>query len=115
MEQPHATVVLEIFSGRPDPAWRLDVFQLAELRRRLKALRDAGERTLPPEPGLGYRGLHVAMETGARGEIVAVRQGRVAFQSRILIDRDRKLERWLLDTAPVMLEPALLHAIKETL
>ena len=115
MEQPHATVVLEIFSGRPDPSWRLDVFQLAELRQRLKALRDGGEHALPPEPGLGYRGLHVAIETGAHGEIVAVRQGRVAFQGRILIDPNRKLERWLLDTAPVMLEPALLHSIKETL
>ncbi len=115
MEQPHATVVLEIFSGRPDPTWPLNVFQLAELRERLAALRDAGEHRLPPEPGLGYRGLHVSIETGGHGEIVAVRQGRVAFQGRILVDRFRKLERWLLDTAPVMLEPALLHSIKESL
>jgi hypothetical protein len=115
MEQPHATVVLEIFSGRPDPSWPLNVFQLAELRQRLKPMRDTGERTLPPEPGLGYRGLHVAIETGAHGEMVTVRQGRVAFEGRILLDRSRKLERWLLDTAPVMLEPALLHSIKETL
>jgi hypothetical protein len=115
MEQPHATVVLEIFSGRPDPAWPLDVFQLAELRQRLEALRDSAEHRLPPEPGLGYRGLHVAIATGAHGEIVAVRQGRVAHQGRILVDRARKLERWLLDTAPVLLEPALLHSIKESL
>jgi hypothetical protein len=115
MEQPHATVVLEIFSGRPDPSWPLTVFELTELRARLKAMRPTAERTLPPEPGLGYRGLHVAIQTGARGEIIAVRNGRVAFEGRILLDRNRKLERWLLDTAPVMLEPALLHSIKETL
>jgi hypothetical protein len=115
MEQPHATVVVEIFSGRPDPSWPLDVFQLAELRTRLKTLRATGDRTLPPEPGLGYRGVHVAIQTGARGEMVAVRQGRVAFEGRILMDRDRRLERWLLDTAPVLLEPELLHSIKATL
>ena len=114
MEQPHATVVVEIFSGRPDPSWPLDVFQLAELRTRLKALRGTDDRTLPQEPGLGYRGLHVAIQTGAHGEMVAVRQGRVAFEGRILMDRDRKLERWLLGTAPPMLEPELLHSIKTT-
>jgi hypothetical protein len=115
MEQPHATVVLEIFSGRPDPSWPLTVLQLAELRQRLKTLRVTEERSLPPQPGLGYRGLHVAIEACARGTLAEVRQGRVAFEGRILVDGGRKLERWLLDTAPSMLEPALLRSIKETL
>lgn len=115
MEQPRATVVLEIFSGRPDPSWPLDAAQIAELQHRLKALPATEERTLPPEPGLGYRGLHVSLEIGTHGEIVVVRQHRVAFERRILVDRRRALERWLLDTAPIMLEPALLRSIKDSL
>ncbi len=95
----------EIFSGRPDASWT-HVFQLAAATA-TRGLRDSGEHGLPPEPGLGwaglgYRGLHVAIKTGARGEIVAVRQGWVALQGRILVDRYRKPERCLLDTAPVL-------------
>jgi len=51
MEQLHATVVLEIFSRRPDPSSPLTVFQLAELRQRLAALRENGEHGLRASPG----------------------------------------------------------------
>ncbi len=91
------------------------MLQIEELQRRLKTLWSTSERTLPPEPGLGYRGLHVSLETGTHGEVLAVRQGRVAFQNTIFLDRRRALERWLLDTAPIMLEPALLRQIKDSL
>ncbi len=74
MDRPHATVVLEIFSGRPDPSWKLDAAQTAELRVKLLALPPAHERTLPPEPGLGYRGLHVSLNDRAHGEVVEVRE-----------------------------------------
>jgi hypothetical protein len=115
MERTHATVVLEIFSGRPDPSWTLDEHHVTELLRRLKTLPPATEHTLPPEPGLGYRGLHVSLSDGAHGETVVVRQGRVAFGRRILQDRGRTLEHWLLDTPPPDLEPAVLRSVKAAL
>lgn len=115
MADPHATVVLSVFSGRPDPSWPLDEHHVAELRRRLKALAAAHDRTLPPEPGLGYRGLHVTLDDGAHGEVVTVRHGRVAFERRILEDRGRALERWLLDTAPPTLEPEVVRSVKASL
>jgi hypothetical protein len=97
---PHATVVLEIFSGRPDPSWALDERRTAELLRRLKALAPAKDAALPPDPGLGYRGLHVSISDGARGNVAEVRRGRVMYERRIIEDRGRALERWLLETAP---------------
>jgi hypothetical protein len=100
METTHATVVLEIFSGRPDPSWVLDQSRTAELRRRLSSLALAHEQGLPPEPGLGYRGLHVTLTTDAHGEVITVRHGRIAVDRRIFEDRGRSLERWLLGTAP---------------
>jgi hypothetical protein len=100
MDRPHATVVLDIFSGRPDPSWKLDAATAAELQRKLAALPPAHERTLPPEGGLGYRGLHVSLSDGAHGGVVEVRNGRIAYAGRILRDEHRTVERWLLDTAP---------------
>jgi hypothetical protein len=103
MDRPHATVVLEIFSGRPDPSWELEAARTAELLHKLQALSPAQERTLPPAPGLGYRGLHVSLSDGAHGKVVEIRNGRIAFAGRILRDENRALERWLLDTAPPQL------------
>ncbi len=103
MDRPHATVVLEMFSGRTDPSWQLDAARTAELRDKLNALPPARERTLPSAPGLGYRGLHVSLSDGTQGEVVEGRSGRIAFAGRILRDEHRAVERWLLDTAPPQL------------
>jgi hypothetical protein len=96
----HATVVLEIFSGRPDPSWPLDTQRTAELSRRLESLPAARESALPEGAPLGYRGLHVSFTEGTEGRIVEVRRGFVADRRRILEDRGRTVERWLLGTAP---------------
>jgi hypothetical protein len=108
------TVVIEIYSGRPDPMWTLGPHQMVELRRRLTELKPSGDRALPPEPGLGYRGLHVSIADGDHGHVVQVRSGKVAYGGRILRDDGRALERWLLSTAPPELAP-LAKSVAESL
>jgi hypothetical protein len=51
-------VILDVFSGRPNPSWELTSQEASELARRLIGLVPAN-RTLT-EGGLGYRGLIVA-------------------------------------------------------
>src|SRR5437660_10024912 len=46
-------VMLNIFSGRPNPRWRLSDEQVNDLQARLRALPEAAP-VVPP--GLGYRG-----------------------------------------------------------
>ncbi|KUK97230.1 MAG: hypothetical protein PHN90_11570 [Methanothrix sp.] len=61
-------VVLQIFSGRPDPAWTLSEREIEELRKLLdlglmKPLKGRQE----PKMGLGYRGFLILNEAGIRG------------------------------------------------
>lgn len=49
-------VMLDIFSGRPNPRWTLSDEQVNDLQARLRALPEA--RPVVP-PGLGYRGFIV--------------------------------------------------------
>ncbi|MEI6333904.1 MAG: hypothetical protein WCS87_05050 [Methylococcaceae bacterium] len=58
-------VVLDVFSGRPNPSWNLSVEQLIELLELFKNLPPADK--LPPENGLGYRGLLLLNAGGAGG------------------------------------------------
>jgi len=108
----HATVVLEIFSGRPDPSWPLDARHTGELLRRLELLPAARESALPAGAPLGYRGLHVSLTEGTDGRIVEVRRGYIADRRRILEDRGRALERWLLGTAPAELRDLIRSAVE---
>jgi hypothetical protein len=49
-------VMLDVFSGRPNPRWTLSDEQVNDLQARLRALPEA--RPIVP-PGLGYRGFIV--------------------------------------------------------
>lgn len=49
-------VLLDIFSGRPNPRWTLSDEQVNDLQTRLRTLPEAKPTTLP---GLGYRGFIV--------------------------------------------------------
>lgn len=108
------TVSLGIYSGRSDPSWSLSEAQTAELRRLVDALPPAtGE---PPEGGLGYHGFSIAAATGAgetwtlvayRGAVARPRSGPRVY----LVDTDRTVERYLLDTGRAHLSGAEVSAV----
>ena len=95
-----ATVSVTMYSGRTDPTW---VLAHPEAERVLDRLRKMPRlAALEPEhPKLGYRGLAVEIETGDRADRWELHRGRVlGHDGRQYADRDRSLERLLLETGP---------------
>lgn len=103
-EDSAGTIRLFIYSGRPDPEWKLEATDLKGLQELLREVA-GGESTHPPPPGgLGYRGFLVrGVSTADEGSsdfevfrsVVTERRG-----TRVKHWRDTHgLERWLLDQA----------------
>jgi len=95
-------VILNVFSGRPDPSWELTSQDASELARRLLGLVPA--RQTLPESGLGYRGLIVANPDRLAGLPVQVLvfHGIIGIwnDEHVLSYSDRNhLEDWLLELA----------------
>jgi hypothetical protein len=88
-------VELDLYSGRPNPRWRLD----DETRRTFHRLvADLAPTTAPPAtlPGLGYRGFVVT----DGDQTYRIFGGLVATGDSVLADSGRTLERWLLGGLP---------------
>ena len=108
-------VEVDLFSGRPNPAWTLDADEAREVGALLAALAPADVRA-PREDLLGYRGVLVSgVESWmdgcgdlrvARGAAAADCFGR----ARTYADPGRALERRLLESARARV-PAYLFAI----
>ncbi len=87
-------VELDVFSGLPNPRWRLDERhhrQFLELRGRLSAAPPA-----PDPPQLGYRGFVCRDASGT----CRVYMGHVSAPGRALDDPSFSLENFLLDHMP---------------
>lgn len=94
-------IILDIFSGLPNPTWKLKVREIDELKKKLIHLTRTG-RIFPPK--LGYRGIWVmndSMDTDIPKRIVAynnvlsIKEGK---SWNNFIDSN-KLEQWLLNQA----------------
>ncbi|MFN3546218.1 MAG: hypothetical protein ACK4U0_01905 [Mesorhizobium sp.] len=99
-------VIVDMFSGLPNPEWLLDVAQSAKVAAILAGLGILGPGTSVPEPpALGYRGFEVS---GFRGDCPAVRVfgAYVVACGEVLHDPDRRAESALLDFSKAHLEPA---------
>lgn len=106
---------LDMYSGQPNPAWRLSPTETAEVVHRLGALPSISGAAV--RETLGYRGVVVRTETidasslfaemTVSGGVVRVkdRQGREQWRS----DSGRLLERWLIDTARPHIDGALVE------
>jgi hypothetical protein len=108
-------VVINIFSGRPNPRWKLTVEESEKLLEELESLQAMKEYPQTPE-GLGYQGITVRNKESAMtyDEITAVSGVVIAQEgitSRYFSDRDQKLELWLLETGKDKLETTLYHTI----
>ena len=111
-----AVVVLDVFSGRPNPTWSLDAEPTAALRSLLAAL--PSTPAAAPLDGLGYRGFLVELkdQTGATVERLSAYRGLVQRQpgdpSAVLLDPGRTVERFLLDSGRSQLDPALFNDVE---
>lgn len=89
---------IDMYSGRPNPAWDLTASQAAELKQRLA--------NAPPQQGsvldnLGYRGITVMLSDN---EFVTVSNGIIqrhgpGGQTATFADPGRALERWLFESS----------------
>lgn len=113
-----ATVEVDLYSGRPNPAWSLtpdEVAQLVERVDRVDGLAPADEAEPPGR--LGYRGLRFRLHAGGR-EIAsgASFDGHLRLQdsagSRHLADPGGEVERWLLATGEGKIEPQIYQALR---
>lgn len=107
-------VELDIFSGRPNPVWSLSEKQVNEMDAIIETL-PATTASVPTRPGLGYRGFVVTgLPEPARrldvfeGFVAIAGGGRTEFRS----DRERKLERFLLDSAGAELSDAIRRRVE---
>ena len=103
-----ARVELDVFSGRPNPAWTLSADDDAALRGRLAALPAAPAAELHND--LGYRGLVVTLSEAGTPRVVRIQRGHVkadGAQPADRADEGRALERWVLETGKDDVEPSV--------
>jgi hypothetical protein len=110
-------VELDIFSGNPNPTWILAPEEGVLFLQRLTAL--------PPSPAkdlsthLGYRGFVIQVVQGTEQRLVHIQNGTV----QILVnntkvnysDRNRDLERWLLNSGKPALKSDLFKMVENEL
>lgn len=107
-------VELDIFSGMPNPRWSLTKVEADSFVTQLAALprTSARERS----GNLGYRGFIVQCPRGANTELIRIQNGTVHTSSGVTnvyaYDKDRALERWLLNTARPHLENELFQTVE---
>jgi hypothetical protein len=89
-------VEIDMFSGRPNPRWRLSEAETDRLTGLLRTLEPA-DGPPPSPPGLGYRGFRLR---DSNGSIWAAYRGFVQSPGGLLADSDRRVERFLLDHLP---------------
>lgn len=96
-------VEVDLYSGRPNPTWTLPPEAVALLEQRLATAPRATNARMS-DPGLGYRGLTVALPISTGGvasiRIFAGLVERVTASGAVLVrDDQRALERALIATA----------------
>jgi hypothetical protein len=110
-----ADVVLDVYSGRPNPTWRLAPAGTQALAAQVAAL-PATEPVSLPEP-LGYRGFGVwwiELESESTVHVDAFRGVVVEYAGDAVIyraDPQRQVERWLLERGRPYLQAPVYQAV----
>jgi hypothetical protein len=112
-------VELNIFSGNPNPEWNLSTNQVSELLTKISSL-NYTERS-PVDKGLGYNGFTILRtEKSADSQWpkrIEIKDGIIYVyydndRYAHLIDPERTIELWLLNTAPNSVSSMLLKKIE---
>ncbi len=97
------TVTAHVFSGVPDPTWRLNRHQIAELADRIDGLQPISMDQPWEQPSkLGYRGFTIRVkQRGTSDKKLFVYDNVMDLGKRLGTRKDsgQSLERWLLETA----------------
>lgn len=110
-----ATVEVDLYSGRPNPAWSLTPEEVAQLVERVDGLAPADG--VEPPGRLGYRGLRFRLYAGGR-EVASAESfdEHLRFQGpagpRHLADPGREVERWLLETGRGKIESQVYETLR---
>jgi hypothetical protein len=113
-------VEIDLYSGRPNPRFRLDPVAAAELIRRLAALRPSSGHARPRER-LGYCGLRIEPEATGSPFAEAVISGGVVLvrdhngRERLLDDPRRDLERRLIEAGASEVDPDVVTLLRHDL
>lgn len=104
-------VILDIFSGMPNPNWDLSQQQRDEFLKKISLLPTTEK--FQNDNGLDYRGF-IVEEKLKRFEVkdglVKVVQNNTVY---MLEDKEYNIELWLLNTAPNNIDQSLLKMVKE--
>ena len=115
--QARVEVELDIFSGMPNPTWVLTDDEADSFLKQLAALPPGTAREL--SGNLGYRGFIVQTAQGADTQLIRIQNGIVHISKDATNvyadDKDRKLERWLLDTGKPHLKTELFQMAEREL
>jgi hypothetical protein len=100
-------VILNVFSGRPDPRWTLSAAQVAKLAPMLGRALAAPHSSARPPASLGYRGFTIDHLDGLTAGPVHVYRGNVHFASGKVSHVGPEIERFLLRCTPRVMEPSI--------
>jgi hypothetical protein len=93
-------VQLDIFSGMPNPTWILTNAEADSFEKQLAALPRTPARELSGK--LGYRGFIVQCTQANNVQLIRIQNGAIHISKGAtnvyVSDKDRELERWLLNT-----------------
>ncbi len=110
----HIKVELDIFSGMPNPTWVLTNAEADSFMKMLEAMSRTSATEL--SGNLGYRGFIVQVTQGSDTQLVYIQTGIVHISTGAtnvyVNDKDRELERWLLNTGRPYLENELLQMVE---
>jgi hypothetical protein len=112
-------VMLDVFSGRPNPSWELSPEQGPEFLKKILQLKTKDNSQFDSEKGeLGYRGFIVEETNSAqKSRRFEVYNGMVNViennSSYVLEDKGYSIERWLLQTAPNSLDELVKYVKQE--
>ena len=97
---PRIEVELDIFSGMPNPTWVLTNAEADSFLQQLAAVSPTSAWEL--SGNLGYRGFVVQVTHGSKTQLIRIQTGTVQSTNGAPVfygyDKDRELERWLLNT-----------------
>ena len=114
---PRCEVELDIFSGMPNPTWSLTDEEENSFVKRLAALAASCSSEL--SGNLGYRGFIVQRMQGVNLQLIRIQKGAVQISDGAnevyAADKNRELERWLLNTGKPHIDDELFQiAERET-
>jgi hypothetical protein len=109
-------IILDIFSGRPNPTWKLNEDETKEFVAKFKSLKP-GDSEKRPFKGLGYRGFKV---TGFQDydlltvwkDVVEGQRGEKTFHWR---DGQKSLEKYLLKCAKDHVDQAIYQSVESAI